>query len=192
MSVQDATWWAAFGAVAQAIGSLATFAAVAVSLWVVLSERAMRAKGSAGLHLTFAGDGTPGVYVVGIEVLNAGFRPFHVSSVGWRTGWLPKGPANLAHRFAIQNLSVAMNPRSWPCTVEPGHKEGFYTRVSDFQSANAHRSRTEMFRRRVPLLGPAPIHAMVNITGRKPLLLKVSGDLAEFLRTGEHAATTDG
>ena len=191
MLPQDAvTWWTAFGAVAQALGAIATFAAVAVSLWVVTSERAMKARGSAGIRIMFAGDGTPGVYMVGIEVLNVGVRPFHVSSVGWRTGWLTRGPKALQHRFAIQNTSVLLNQKPGPHIVEPGRNEGFYTNIADMKSPDHEESRTDMFRRRVPILGEAPIRAMVNITGRTPLIFKVSQDLADFLRTGEHASTT--
>ncbi len=192
MIPQDAvTWWTAFGAVAQAIGAVATFAAVAVSLWVVISERTMKARGSAGIRISFVGDESPGIYMVGIEVLNVGVRPFHVSSVGWRTGWLTRGPKALQYRFAIQNTSVMLNQRPGPHIVEPGRNEGFYTNVADMKSANHEESRTEMFRRKLPILGEAPIRAMVNITGRKPLYIKVSKELAHFLRTGDHAANTD-
>ena len=182
-------WWTAFGAFAQAAGALATFAAVAVSLWVVLSERAMRAQASAGIKVMFAGDGTPGVYMVGIDILNIGVRPFHVSSVGWRTGWLSRGPKALHFRHAIQNPSMMLNPAPGPHIVEPGRNQGFYTKVGDMKSADAEASRTEMFARRVPILGEASIRAMVHITGRKPLVVKVTKDLADFLRTGEHAST---
>ena len=182
-------WWTAFGAIAQAVGAVATFAAVAVSLWVVLSERAMRARGSAGIKVMFAGDGTPGVYMVGIDVLNVGVRPFHVSSVGWRSGWFSHGPMALQHRHAIQNPSVMMNSGPGPHIIEPGRNQGFYTKVADMKSADAKASRTEMFARKLPILGNAPIRALVHITGRKPLVVKVSSDLADFLRTGEHAST---
>ncbi|OHT18592.1 hypothetical protein [Edaphosphingomonas haloaromaticamans] len=139
----------------------------------------------------FAGDGTPGVYMVGIEVLNIGVRPFHVSSVGWRTGWLWRGPKVLQYRFAIQNTSVMLNQKGGPHIVEPGRNEGFYTQIADMKQANYEASRAEMFKRKLPILGEAPIRAMVNITGRKPLMVKVSKELAYFLRTGEHAGTTD-
>lgn len=191
MIPQDAvTWWTAFGAIAQAIGALATFGAVAVSLWVVASERAMKARGSAGIMISFIGDGSPGTYMVGVEVLNIGLRPFHVSSVGWRTGWLPRGPNALAYRYAIQNTSVMLNQSPGPHIVEPGRNEGFYTPVADMKRNNSDESRAELFMRKVPILGDAPIRAMVNITGRKPLMINVSKDLAQFLRTGAHASTT--
>lgn len=191
MSPQDAvTWWTAFGAIAQAIGAFATFAAVAVSLWVVLSERAMKAQGSAGIRVSFIGDGTPGTYLVGIEVMNIGVRPFHVGSVGWRTGWISRGPQAFAFRYAIQNTAIMLNHQPGPTIVEPGRNQGFYTRIADMKAANGEASRVEMFGRKFPIIGRAPIRAMIHITGRKPLMVKVSKELAEFLRTGDHISTT--
>lgn len=184
------TWWTAFGAIAQAVAAFATFAAVAVSLWVVFSERAMKARGSAGIMVHFIGDGTPGTYMVGITVLNIGLRPFEVSSVGWRTGWLWRGPDVLRYRFAIQRTDMMLHQRPGPHIVDPGRNEGFYTSVQDMKQSNSEESRTELFKRKVPVLGDAPIRAMVNITGRKPLFIRVSDDLANFLRTGDHASTT--
>jgi hypothetical protein len=183
-------WWTAFGAIAQAAGALATFAAVVVSLWIALSGRALKARGSAGIRVHFIGDGTPGTYTVGIEVLNIGLRPFHVNSVGWRTGWMQRGPEPLRYRFALQNTSMMLNQRPGPHIVDPGRNEGWYTLVADMKGANSEESRSELFVRKLPILGFAPIRAVVNITGRKPLYIKVSDDLADFLRTGEHASTT--
>ena len=185
-----ATWWNAFGAIAQALGAVATFAAVGVSLWIVVSERTMRARGSAGIRVSFAGDGTPGQYMVGIEVLNTGVRPFHVGSVGWRTGWFSRGPKAARYRFALQNDSVMVNQKVGPMIVEPGRNEGFYTLLADMKNPTGEAARNEMFRRRLPILGECPIWAMVNITGRKPLMIRVRGELAQFLRTHEHANTT--
>jgi hypothetical protein len=183
-------WWTAFGAIAQAAGAIATFGAVVISLWVVLSERAMRARGYANIMITFVGDGTPGTYLVGIQVLNAGVRPFQVTSVGWRTGWLRSGPKALQFRYAIQNTSIMLNQRPGPHIVDPGREEGFYTPVADMKRSNNDESRIELFGRKLPILGEAPIRGIVNITGRKPLYVKVSKDLAHFLRTGDHASTT--
>jgi hypothetical protein len=181
-------WWTAFGAIAQAIGALATFAAVTVSLWVVISDRSIRARGSAGIRVSFVGDGSPGTYMVGIEVVNIGTRSFHVNSVGWRTGWLRRGPKVLAFQYAIQNTSVMLNQRPGPTIVEPGRDEGFYTFIADMKNSNTDKD--SFFDRPLKLLGHAPIRAMINITGRKPHYIKVSDDLAEFLRTKAHANTT--
>lgn len=182
MPHDPATWWTAFGAIAQAAGAVATFAAVAISLWIVFSERAMKASGSADIKLLFAGDGSPEQRLVGIEVLNAGVRPFHVSGVGWRTGWLPFGPQVLRYRQAMMDATT-LNQTPGPHIIEPGRTEGFYRPMADMaQSA----SRAELFERKLPILGEAPIRAVVHITGRRPLRLKVSKGLEAFLRTGNY------
>jgi len=187
----DATvWWTAFGALAQAAAALATFFAVAVALWVALSERALRAEARAAVMVLFAGDGSPGIYMAGVSVTNVGVRPFHVSSVGWRTGWLSRGPEALRYRYALQNTSVMLNERPPPHIIEPGRSEGFYTRIADMKQNFGSDSWRELFERKHRVLGAAPIKALVNITGRKPLVVKVSDDLAHFLRTNEHASTT--
>ena len=186
-----ATWWTAFGAIAQAIGAMATFLAVATSLWVVLSERAMKCKGSAGIRLMFAGDGSPGIYLVGIEALNVGVRPFHVGSVGWRTGWLPHWPKALSYRYAILNTDQSINNRTSPLVVEPGRSEAFYVKIADMKGANSEESRNELFTRRLPIIGYCPIWATIHITGRTPVKVRVKGELANFLRTLDHASRTD-
>jgi hypothetical protein len=114
MPNEPTAWWTAFAAIAQAAGAIATFAAVVVSLWIALSGRALKARGSAGIRVHFIGDGTPGTYTVGIEVENIGLRPFHVTSVGWQTGWMLRGPKALRYRFAIQNMSMMLNQRPGP------------------------------------------------------------------------------
>jgi hypothetical protein len=82
------------------------------------------------------------------------------------------------------------NERPPPHIVEPGRSDGFYTRIADMKQNYGSESWRELFDRRLPLLGPAPIKALVNIAGRKPLVVPVSRDLAHFLRTNEHASTT--
>ena len=151
----------------------------------------MKAKASARIMVQFVGDGTPGTYLVGIDVTNVGVRPFHVTSVGWRTGWLGWGPNVLKYRYAIQKTNIMLNQRPSPHIVDPGLHDGFYVTVADMKSANAEESRNEMFTRKLPVIGYCPIWAMVNITGRKPVMSRVPRDLAVFLRTGVHASTTD-
>ena len=113
----------------------------------------MRARGSAGIMVMFAGDGTPGQYMVSISVLNTGVRPFQVSSVGWRTGWFSRGPKATEYRFAIQNDTVMVNQNAVPTIVEPGHNKGFHTLVADMKNPAHEASHAELFRRKLPFLG---------------------------------------
>ncbi len=128
--------------------------------------------------------------MVGIDVLNVGVRPFHVTSVGWRTGWLRRGPKTVTYRYAIQNMNIMLNQRPRPHIVEPGRNEGFYVAIADMKGVNAQKSRNEMFVRKLPIIGYCPIWAMVHITGRQPAMVRASKELAHFLRTNDHASTT--
>jgi hypothetical protein len=184
------TWWTAFGAIAQAIGAVATFAAVAVSLWVVQSERQLQAKVTAGIRITFVGDGSPGVYWVGVTIVNTGMRAIRVTSTGWRTGWLSRGPSALTFRHAVQNTSLVNLGKRPPFVVEPGMQESVFTSVADMKGGNNPEAHADMFERRLPVLGDAPIQAVVNITGRNPVRVAVEPSLARFLRTMDHANTT--
>ena len=128
--------------------------------------------------------------MVGIEVLNVGTRSFQIGSVGWRTGWLSIGPEALKFRYALQNTSVMVNEHQYPCSLDPGRNQGFYTLIADMKGANADNRNDGLFDRPLGILGHAPIWAMVNITGRKPIFAKVPLDLADFLRTKVHHNTT--
>lgn len=189
--MKDVAWWTEFGAIAQALGALATFAAVLVSLWIVRSERQLRAKATAGIRIIFMGDGSPGVYLVGVSILNTGMRPVRVTSTGWRTGWLPRGPKAMRYRFAMQNTSLLQHGKSPPFVIEPGMEEVVLTSVQDMKAGMASNSAAhkDLFDRKVRVLGDAPIFAAVSFTGRPVLNVKVEPSLADFLRTNEHPST---
>lgn len=183
-----ATWWTAFGAIAQAIGALATFLAVAVTLWLTRTERSLRATGRVGFQVTFVGDGSPGVYHVGFTVLNTGLQPIQVMSVGWRTGWCRFGPKWLQHRWAIETWEGQTGVAT-PYELAPRRSAVTIKQAAHFVEMRPD-VRADLFRRPVRLLGNAPIRGVVNITGRPPLIVKVTKDLAGFLRGGDHPLTT--
>lgn len=190
--MDSVAWWTAFGAIAQAVGAVATFTAVAVSLWIVRSERQLRAKATAGIRMFFVGDGSPGVYIVGVTILNTGLRPLRVTSTGWRTGWIGRGAQAFKHRFAVQNTSIVEYGKRPPFVIEPGMEESVYTTVEDMKrgarvNAEAHK---ELFERHNRILGHAPIHAVISFTGRPALHVPVEPALATFLRTNHHANST--
>ena len=47
----DASWWTAFGAIAQVAGAVATLLAVLVALWTTRGERELKGKGHARIML---------------------------------------------------------------------------------------------------------------------------------------------
>lgn len=185
-STDAAIWWTGFGAIAQAIGALATFAAVAVSLWIALSERRIRARCRADIVVISAGDGSPLQYMVGIHVRNDGFRTFQVTGVGWRTGWASWGPKALQYRSAMFDTT---DGGPWPRIIAPGQEQWFYVPIAKVAQSE---SRAELFGRKMPILGEVPIRATVHITGHKRIMVKVPKNMAKFLRTGEHASIAGG
>ena len=67
--------WTKIAAIGQVVGAFATALAVAVTLWVVLSERQARVKVTAGLRLLVT-QGRPDLTeeVINITVVNTGLR----------------------------------------------------------------------------------------------------------------------
>jgi hypothetical protein len=187
----DASWWSAVAAVGQVLGAIATFMAVVVSLWIVRTDRSLQGKGHAGILVIFAGDGSPGIYLVGFRVENTGIRDFMVQSIGWRVGWSRWGPRKLSYAYAIQTSGVGqIFENRW---IRPTTTETFQLKVSEMKvGLAAEGERGMFFKRRLKLLGWAPIRAYANVSGRKPIRLKVDNKLREFLRTGSHADNTAG
>ena len=185
----DADWWSAVAAIGQIFGAIATFFAVFVSLWIVRTDRSLRGKGNAKIIVSFARDGSPGVYHVGFIVENCGIRDFLVQSISWRVGWVAIGIKTLTFRHAIQTSGTGyMFENRW---VKSSLSEHFLISVSDMKiGLAAEGERGEFFSRKLPFVGWAPIKAYANIAGAKPIPLKVEKQLKDFLRTGKHADTT--
>lgn len=186
---QEVAFWTAFGAIGQAVGAIATAAAVIVALWATLSEREIRVSVGAGLRLIISGDGTPAIDVISITVSNQGLRSARIRSIGWRTGWLRHGPSWLKHKFAFQNASSfpgAVNP---PFDLEPGEEKTILIEATAYSRAQDDVSRRDFFHRKLPFSRDPvqmPVHAMAFIVGaKKPALSRVETGLAWFLAKGK-------
>ncbi len=108
-------FWTAAAAIGQIIGAAFTAAAVAVSLWIVLSERRERMQFVVGRRVIF-GASLLTLDIVSFSVVNVGVRPIEVTSFGWRTGWSKRGPDWLRDRYAIQMFGSGLGaelPSSW-------------------------------------------------------------------------------
>lgn len=192
MVSDDITWWTAFGAIAQALGAVATFAAVAVSLYLAQTERALKGRGKARIMISFAGDGSPGVNLVHFDLENTGLRPLLWQSVSWRVGWLKWDFWGLGYRSAIQNFTTSIFDHKQ--TIEPSHSGQMYMPVSQMKPAlcrETEEGRT-FFQSKHPLFGFPPIVAYAQVAGRKPIKLRVSQELKRFLRSGEHPDLYEG
>ncbi len=93
---------------------IATFMAVVLSLYLAKRSDRVRVQATAGIRLTFAGDGSPAEEHVGITVVNLGDRPVMINSIGWRVG---KGKGA---RYAMQPV---YGPLSHQCPKQLSHGE---------------------------------------------------------------------
>ena len=70
----------------QALNAVATFFAVAVSLYLARKSEFTRLKVNVGIWELFLGDGTPAEEYLSFSVVNLGNRPVNIFSVGWSVG----------------------------------------------------------------------------------------------------------
>lgn len=182
--------WTKITAIGQIAGAFATALAVAVSLWVVLSERQPRVKVRAGLRLLIT-QGRPELSeeVINITVENTGQRPVSVNSIGWRVGWVRRfGPKWMHYGFAMQSAAMRRDSHDPPYVIEPGQEKVMLVNLEPFHGDGARSQRTaDMFVRTVPFLGPTPanIRCAAHVVGARSRYFKVERTLAEFLATGK-------
>lgn len=107
-----------WNAVGTWLSGIATFTAVAVSLYLARKSDSIRLDANAGIRLVFVGDGTPAEEHVGISVINRGDRPVTIDSIGWRIG---KGK-NVRH--CIQPV-VGQYTHQYPKILAHGDRASF-------------------------------------------------------------------
>lgn len=181
----DVAWWTAFGALAQAGGAVATFLAVVISLRLARAERGLHGRGQARIMIALPGDGSLGEYQLHFELENTGLRPLLWESTSWRVGWSRWAPEALRYQWAMQSNAVG-SPFTTQ-TIAPAMTGRVCIPVGIMKRGlDDAAERASFFGRRVPLLGVAPITAFAHVAGRPAIKLKVSNEVAEFLRTGEH------
>lgn len=93
-------FWTKIGAIGQLVGALATFCAVLVSLYVVITERREGIKLVVGQRMIIGGGSN--LDVISFQITNIGARPFVINSIGWRTGWFKRGPKSLRYKWGFQ------------------------------------------------------------------------------------------
>ncbi len=180
-------FWTKVAAIGQAVGAIATFGAVVVSLWVVFSERRPSIKLRVHLNMII-GAGDAAMDVVSFDVINAGQRVVHVRSVGWRTGWTQFGPKWLRYQYAYQiagGLPVSKTP---PFELSPGESGCVIVTAQEFHDGGALERDKLFFLRRMPVFNKlisANIHASVSLAEGTTVLSKVDKKLSNFLTSGQ-------
>ncbi len=191
----ESTLWTKIAAIGQVAAAIATFVAVWVSLWLAHTERRAHVKVRAGLRLLFAGDGSPFEDAIVIQITNCGLRPVRVASVGWRTGWLRRGPKWLAFQHAMQKFDLPISTMSTPTPpfdLGPGQEVTLNISPEPFKKEGEIRD--TFFKRRVPWRRNPPatkICVVVFIVAAKAIVVRVEPTLEKFLATGEIANGAD-
>lgn len=100
------------------LASIATLAAVVVSLWLARRSERVRLKVHAGVRLLFRGDGTPAEKNIEISVTNLAAMPVTIESVGWAIG---RGNNK---KYSIQNVS-GPDSSQYPLELAYGKRASF-------------------------------------------------------------------
>lgn len=180
-------FWTIVGAVGQGIGALATAAAVITSLWVVISERKPNLRVSAGLRLSIIGDGSPATDVIGIQIANQGQRRVTCTAIGWRTGYLRRGPEFLKYRMALQNPAYEHGSVQLPFDLEPGEEKFLAQNVEAYRLTVANGAGREFFCRQLPWKrapSPTKIEICISLSAHNGIFQRVEPAFAHFLSTG--------
>jgi hypothetical protein len=185
----EALFWTKIAAIGQAVGALATTAAVWTSLWVVLSERAARLVGSAGLRLIIPGDGTPATDIISITITNIGQKPVRVSNIGWITGWFDHfGPEWLRRQHAVQLSSGIPGSSDPPFLIEPGDQKTFLLDPVNFTRKEQIQKNQEFFGRKYPFFEnyrKTRVRVTVGIVGSRTVLIRIEKPFQDFLISGK-------
>lgn len=145
-------FWLKVSAIGQVAGALATFLAVAVSLYIALHGRRPRLKLKVGKRM-FLGGGLPDRDVIMFSVTNTGERPVHVRSLGWQTGWLRWGPRGWKRQLAVQMFGELREGTEPPYEIQPGQEVSSYIDFDSFIGRIEERDREPFFFRRWAKLG---------------------------------------
>jgi hypothetical protein len=127
-------FWTMIGAIAQVVGSIATFAAVLVALKLASEERQVRLRVRAGLRTIVDQNGQTEVVAITIE--NIGHRNATIESLAWTTGYVKRWirlPAclRLQSCHQMEDYEWTINER-FPWMIEPGKSKTTVFRRQQF------------------------------------------------------------
>ncbi len=142
-----ATFWAMIGAVAQTLGSVATFAAVWVALKLARDERTIKLRVTAKFMSIISEH--MDVKVMSVTIENTGHRKATVEGIYWSTGYFSRLlPTFLKARSCMQldDYTWAINTR-FPWTLEPGDSKSTFMRKGDFLTSFHEGKDDDLFRK---------------------------------------------
>lgn len=186
-----ALFWTQVAAIGQAAGAFVTAAAVPISLWIVLSERAIRLNCSVGLRI-IAGSPGPSYDIVAFDITNTGQRSLRISSTGWCTGWKVPilhcfGWGWASYQHAMQITSTDIGSPQLPLDLAPRRRVTVFTDAVRFKEQNEAK-RQDFVCRILPFLEKpvnAPLYGCVDIPSQKTRYFRAEKSLRQFCCTGE-------
>ena len=147
-------YWTKVSAIGQAAGAIATSLAVATSLYVAFRGRRPRIKLTVGERLIIGQPPQANVAVLAFTIVNAGERPVHIQGIGWRTGYLRKGPEFLRRQVAVQTAGGVALGKEPPYELQPGASQTTYALLENVLSWTAKKKGKPFLTRIVPISGP--------------------------------------
>lgn len=145
-------FWIKFAAIAQAIGALATFAAVLASLKIANDARRPLLKPRvAEWRVVGAMGETPPI--VWFEAANVGHMPVRITGIVWQTGWLRFGPRFLRQISAHQVTGALGYGRNVPFDIAVAEQQGTCCLLENLLNHAKKRAAEPIFCRDWPIIG---------------------------------------
>ena len=177
--------WTKVAAVAQIAAAAATTAAVITTLRLAAYDRRPHLSISAGLRLVIPGDGMPAFDLIAFGITNRGQRTVRVASLGWRTGWLRRGPEWLRRQYAVQMLHD--QPNALPVDLAAGQDVVLHMTPDAYLDADRRDTHLSFFGRKMPwrqTRRPAAIKLIVSVVGAADQLVPAESSLGHLLTYG--------
>ena len=184
-------YWIKFGAISQAAAAIATFLAVATSLWIAFYGLRPKLKVDAAIGRIYGAGPFEGEPLLCFKLANVGERRAQILSIGYRTGWLPFGPSFLRYKYALQKFDVAItDDPTPPYIIEPGEERSNFAFKSILMEYSGKRQGDDCFFSRVyPFFGQRRTRAIViaNLAGGRTIHGKMDKYFVSELAAAEAA-----
>lgn len=182
-------YWVKVSALGQVAGAVATFLAVAASLYIALHARKPRLRLVVGERMLVGGV-EHGMELLCFSIANQGERPVHINGIGWRTGWLRWGPKFLKRQNGIQmtgGVGFGLVP---PYEIQPGASVASYALMTNVLDNAKERKTDPFFTRDWPWLGrrKTAVWGYAYTADGHTVHVRAEKDLVEALTTAERAA----
>lgn len=177
---QALLFWTKIGALGQLAGALATFLAVIVSLYVVITDRREGVKLVVGKRKIIGGG--VNLDVISFEITNVGARPFVINSIGWRTGWFKRGPQSLKYKWAIQLGDNSMFSTQLPHLLQQGQSASVTIPTNMFFKNNSKEKSLFRSRKFLKYINVGTnMHGVVNTALGTAKTVRVERDLSQMI-----------